>query len=388
MSRYIHFFTFSLLAIALVSTVSYAKDSLKDAISFKSQDGNFTFKPKFRIHADQANYDDDVTKLEDHFELRRLRVGFNGTVMKDWTYSYNYDFESNAGYRVKSANIGYKGFDDLKLTLGNIQQPFSLEELTSSNHITFMERSLANVFAPSYTLGATAKTWGKHWSFTGGYFEDTLANHHQNNNGGHSIAARGTFTPIDNKRLKVHLGASGVFRKVGSNQLIQYSTRPESHPANVKLLSTGSLSDVDDISTLGLEALIIKGPWLVQGEIMQSKLDRKTNTDPTFDGGYIQGSWIITGEKHRYSSKNGILKQIRPKSPYGAVELAVRYSALDLQDATVTGGEENNLTLGVNWYINRNLRLMLNYIKINASPNKNGINEDADVIQMRIQAFL
>ena len=120
---------------------------------------------------------------------------------------------------------------------------------------------------------------------------------------------------------------------------------------------------------------------------MRAELSRKNKADPTFDGGYIQGGWIVTGENYRYSGKNGSFRQIKPKSKYGAVELAVRFSTIDLEDKGVTGGEERNTTLGVNWHINQNLRIMVNYVDADASPNRNGINETADILQMRIQAY-
>ena len=382
------YFIPALLALALVSPVSLGSNAIKEATSFKSEDGNFTAKLKGRIHVDAALYDEEVTSLDDGTDLRRLRIGVLGTVMKDWIYSYNYDSESSVGYRVKDAYIGYKGFQNIKIRVGNLQQPFSLEELTSSNKITFMERSLANVFAPSYTLGAVVNTWGKHWSFAAGYFEDSLGDRHNDNDGGDSVAARVTYNPIDKKRFKIHLGASVILRNLGSGQTVSYSMEPESRTADVSLLSTGRLSDVDDITTYGLEAAVIKGPWLLQAEMMQAELDRTSKKDPTFDGGYIQAGWIVTGERYRYSGKNGAFTQIRPRSRYGAVELAVRYSTLDLEDETVTGGEENNLTLGINWHINRNLRVMANYIAADVSPNRSGVDEDVDIIQFRLQAYL
>ncbi|MEH6468482.1 MAG: OprO/OprP family phosphate-selective porin [Porticoccus sp.] len=380
-------YTLTLLVFSLVAATSYAENTLKDATSFESEDGNFTFKLKGRIHADALYFDDDVTEIDDRQKLRRLRAGFSGTVMEDWTYSYSYDTESDVGYRIKGAHIGYKGFDKVKISVGNLQQPFSLEELTSSNYIPFMERSLANTFAPSFGLGLLVKTWGDHWSFAGGYFDDNLADRHNDNEGSHSFAARVTVNPIDKSKFKVHLGASTVFRNVGSSQTVSYGARPDGHASDIKILYTGTLDDVDDTQTYGLEAALIKGPWLLQGELMRMELDRKTHADPTFDGGYIQGSWIITGEKHQYSGKNGAFKQIKPKSPYGAVEMAVRYSTVDLEDKTVTGGEGDNLTLGINWHINRNIRLMANYVQADASPNSDGIDEDIDILEFRFQAY-
>jgi phosphate-selective porin OprO and OprP len=109
--------------------------------------------------------------------------------------------------------------------------------------------------------------------------------------------------------------------------------------------------------------------------------DRSAGTNPKFGGYYIQGSWVVTGESRRYNLYNGAFQAPRPFSPLawpfgiGAWELAVRYSHTDLNykqgdDGTpgslfaVRGGEQDIWTLGVNWYLNANVRLSFNWLHI------------------------
>ena len=83
--------------------------------------------------------------------------------------------------------------------------------------------------------------------------------------------------------------------------------------------------------------------------------------------------------------KNG--KFIRPviKSDAGAWELAVRFSNLDLNDKDIQGGEEDNLSLAVNWYSSDHWRVMGNLIKVE-SVGPFG-EQNPSIAQIRIQYF-
>ena len=73
---------------------------------------------------------------------------------------------------------------------------------------------------------------------------------------------------------------------------------------------------------------------------------------------------------------------------WGALELALRFSYIDLNGGTVRGGREYDLTAGLNWYLNENTRLMFNYVRARAKdreippPIEDGI---ADILQVRFQ---
>jgi phosphate-selective porin OprO/OprP len=48
----------------------------------------------------------------------------------------------------------------------------------------------------------------------------------------------------------------------------------------------------------------------------------------------------------------------------GAWEVAYRYSYVDLNDTGINGGQMNQHTIGLNWYLNDNTRLQFNYLNI------------------------
>ena len=165
------------------------------------------------------------------------------------------------------------------------------------------------------------------------------------------------------------------------------SSKPESGLLP-SLVNTGRLADVDQTATVGAELLALRGPVTFQGEYFHMFVDRSASRpDPEFQGGYAQVSWVITGERRRYSRSLGVLGGVRPRHDWGAAEIGVRYSAIDLNDETVNGGSLRNWTVGANWYIRENLRLSANYIAVDARLRNTRQSDSPHVFQMRFQLY-
>jgi len=86
-------------------------------------------------------------------------------------------------------------------------------------------------------------------------------------------------------------------------------------------------------------------------------------------------SWFLTGEHRPYRKAGAVFDAIKPEQNafgkeggHGAWEVATRYSSIDLDDGDVDGGELGDWTVGLNWYLNPNTRLMANYILSDLSP--------------------
>ena len=75
------------------------------------------------------------------------------------------------------------------------------------------------------------------------------------------------------------------------------------------------------------------------------------------------------------------------KGKWGALELAARFSHIDLNDEMISGGKEDNITLGMNWYLYQKIRLMFNYIHARVyDREKPAVDEgDADIYAVRFQ---
>ena len=334
-----------------------------------------------RVHYDLARYSDDVTLLEDEQDFRRARLILRAAY-DDWQFRADYDVGLVDGWR--SLYVRFGGWNRVRVTAGNQVAPFSLDELSSSNDLAFLERSLASALSPAMLKGLSVRTWGDSWSATAGAFGDELSDLDRRTADGTSLVGRFTYAPIRKKRQVLHLGVAHEYRSIDSNSDVRLRARPESRLTDARLVDTGNIVGVDSLSTTGLELMAILDSVRLQTEYMRMSLDGGLN-DAVFTGGYVQASWLVTGERYRYSRSRGVPTAVRPRGDWGALEFSLRYSMLDLDDGLVAGGEQTQLTAAVSWYFNRQFRTSLNYSRYDASPNSNGIDEDGSILMFRFQ---
>ena len=118
---------------------SDVKSGTKGGVEFATYDGKFAFELGGRLMVDAAYYDEDKNHLGSGTELRRARIELEGILFSDWAYEFSVDFADGEA-DIKDAYIGYEALWPLKFFVGQFKEPFSLEELTNSKYITFMER--------------------------------------------------------------------------------------------------------------------------------------------------------------------------------------------------------------------------------------------------------
>ena len=195
----------------------------------------------------------------------------------------------------------------------------------------------------------------------------------------YNFTARVTAVPWQDEDGLLHLGIAYSYKNASS---VSYDARPESHLA-IKLVDTGDIV-ADNASLLGLEAAILLGALSVQGEYMVATPDLAAGSDPDLTGYYIAASYFLTGEQRNYKAAKGAFGRVKPSENLGAgsgaLEIAARLSNVDLSDKAVAGGELDDVTLGVNWYLNPNTRIMANYV----AADLDGVG-DVNVIETRFQ---
>jgi phosphate-selective porin OprO and OprP len=365
-----------------------------------------------------------IGDLQDGTFFRRSRPSFDGTAWEVVEFNCELALEQ-VEKSVPNFDEVWVGLQKVPfigtIRVGHIKvtQGFEGDMVSSSKAMTFMERaSYTDAFYENFATGVWAgnalfdqrATWA-----ASVYRQDNPRTNSAADfgDGSAGYSARATFLPIyecEGRQL-LHLGVSGTFRDnervdpgLVGGRVADFRARPEirdrigdfgalPNPGDGNRLIDTGIFNSSSTSILGTELFYVLGPFSVQGEYAWARAnsaalrlangdDGKSLGGPLFTGGYIQLSYFLTGENRTYDKRLGRLGSTYIASPYtpffavrgedghlawgtGAWELAARYSRTDLNDGAIQGGKEDGLTLGVNWYLNTNLKVQFEYLHNN-----------------------
>ncbi|SEM12442.1 phosphate-selective porin OprO and OprP [Pseudoxanthomonas sp. GM95] len=342
-------------------------------------DGPVTAVLGGRVNWDFASFnnDDRGTPNDDDTRFRRIWLDVSGKF-----YGFEYKAEIDlAGLQDEPGSAGIaardvyitKAFDSGILTVGQFKQYFSLDDRTSSNYGQFLERGYgASNLASTYRKGVSWQAVLPHGTWAASaYSLETIDNSRSK---GKAIGGRGTWLPLDQGTSLRHLGLSlahEAFDHPGTDgaATLRVQPGPENDLAvnsEVTLARFNAGRDTD-VDKWAVEYAEVRGPWSWQGEFIGGVYDdgaQRATVTSTY--GFV--SWFATGESRSYDRKTGRfgrIKSINHKA--GALELALRYDRMDGEQHLIGGADTIDAsteawTLGANWYLTPNLRLMVNLI--------------------------
>src|SRR5712671_2180813 len=387
-------------------------------------------------------------RLDNGVNVRRARIGVIGKFMDDWNYALIYDFggasdgfasTASAGgvpvgflpggalSGIENAYLSYTGFKPFggKLAIegGVMDLPYTLDEATSSNDMLFMERAAAGIAATNIAAGDFRSTFGGRWytdAFWAGAYvtgPTTGAIHSASsiNPPGtteqYGAIARAAGQILSGKDYSLHIGGDAQWliqpphNLIAGTQTLTLSDRPEVRIDPTALVSTGAIAGVSGAQVYSVEAAATYGPLYLQGEYFWFNVDRNAFAPlPSlqFQGGYAQAAYVLTGETRPYNPGSASYGGIAPANPFsltsggwGAWEIAGRVSTIDLNDRLaaangVAGGRQTIYTAALNWYVNRNVRFMFDYLhgdvaKQISATNAGNAGSKFDAFAMRTQ---
>jgi len=415
------------LVVSVGANVGWAHPfiiDIKGSPKIRSDDGNFEMILGGRVHLDVSSFNDDKLnpaypafgsqipgdESRNGFDFRRGWLDVSGKY-----YDLNFIVQNNFASEISPRGLlrvwASIGLGPGRLTVGQFKPHRSMEELTSSNEITMMERP-SNSSAGIYS--------GRQWligvAYQGvfadqlGYAVDVMSLTRIGMPiAGSSYGGRLYWAPRQREGDTLHFGLSysrdmPADRSLTVRAIDVYGGRrgfTQSYGvAGAAMGPSGNRSQ----STLSLEAAYALGPVTLQGEYAAVKLDNThlltgAQRDSHVQAYYVQASWFVTGERTVYQKELGVFRKPKQFGKWGAVEIAARYDAIENRDQSLvadpcgTGTSKCRtqvLTLGLNWYVRKGVRLMLNYYLTknaigNAGPGTPNRTDTPSVISFRTQ---
>jgi len=347
----------------------------KGGLEVKTASGEYSFRIGGRVHFNYNQYDgvfnsqedtriimgtnrtlggpaaDDGDSASDYF-FRRTRIHVRGVIKKDWAFYTQLDFGDDGDVDYKNVHLTYKGWEFADLRIGHFKVPIGMSNLTSSNNVTVIERSIANnAFTQSEQIAAQISKAHKRWTWA-------LALAPNNDADDAEVQYAWTFRATGNFEFGrdgiMHVGSAVTLQDFEDTDGFRISQRPEMRKASSRVATPRF--NVKEAAIFTLEWAMTQGPLHAQAEVFNASYEGDADYD--FDGYYVQAGWIIGGTRP-YSK--GVLRRVKNTRDTGALELFFRLSSVDLSDNNA-GNEADITTLGLNWYFNSNVRVGLNYV--------------------------
>jgi phosphate-selective porin OprO/OprP len=377
------------LIAAGFSTAALADSAeTKGGLTVKTDDGRFEMKIGGRFHIDAYAFDGCSVNSVDcpngtdvgGMFMRRGYLTTTGK-MYGWKYKHEFDLAASSSNPQATWREAWVSTEALggEIMIGQFKPFRSMEELTSSNEILMMERPYSSASALYAGGGVGSRQFqmgvGYKLPFSFGQWGLSVYNLHSIGaaaNEGVGASTRLTFLPVESERANVHLGlvygqddanrsGTGTPLTVGVGSATLAGRTSSTQVVSPTQGGFGSAAAGESQTTYSAEAAASFGPGFLQAEYANSTLAQAAGTpDQDVTSYYLQGSFFITGETKPYKKDRATFGSPKPNNESGAWEITARYDFIENGDAA-TKPEATQITAGVNYYINPNVRLMLNY---------------------------
>ncbi len=366
------------------------------------------FKADWGIFGQDATNIAAVGDVQDGADFRRARLNAHGDIWNDIGFMMEFDFAFPGRPNFMDVYLDIRNTRLGTLRFGQWRHSIGMDGLTSAKELTFLERALPFAFLPFRQIGMGAFNHTEDetltWAISAFRFPTDAFGGNVGDNGGYGMATRITYAPWiteDGHRL-VHMGAAYSFGDPANNR-VRYRNQPEFFsgetggadlvpagvPSNVPaFVDTGPIS-TNNFNLFSAEAGLVLGSLYMQSEVIHAVVNQIGGPLVSFSGAYAYAGYFLTGEVRPYNRKNGVFGRVKPLHDFdaggwGAWELAARWSYIDLNDANIAGGRMNNVTGGVNWYLNPRTKFQFNYIHAFLDDPTFG-KSNADIVAFRGQ---
>ena len=355
-----------------------------NGLNVSSGDTNFAFALHGLLQVDNRSFfKDGGINGNDSFLLRRARPIFQGTVYRDFDFMFVPDFAGST-VQIIDAYLNYRYQPWLQLRAGKFKPPVGLEQLQSDRFNLFNERSLATALTPGRDIGF--QLWGDvadgRLSYAVGIFNGVADGRNSGNadfEDHHEFVGRVFVQPFKKTSVtflqELGLGVAGSWGNISSNSTglangFVTDGQQSFFAYTNNVVASGNHWRLSPQAYYYYGPLGLMGEYVISDQRVQRTVGANVFTaDLQNTAWQISAGWVLTGEAATYTG-------VTPKHPFdlssgqwGALQLVGRFAELDLDKATfptfsnpgVSASSAQSWAVGLNWYLNKNLRLNTSY---------------------------
>lgn len=377
----------------------------KDGFFIKSADGGYVFKLRGLVQFDGKFFNgDDEVPFTDVFEMRRVRPIIEGTVWKWFDFRLAPDFGTGRSQLI-DAYVDTRFKAPVRIRVGKFKAPIGLERLQSDADTMFLEPSQVTNLVPVRDIGLMV--WGEPWegrlAYAIGVFNGVVdgGNADTDTNNGKDAAARIFVRPFTTSKTAALAGLGfGVSASTGTATGITGNTGLPVYrsPGLQTYFAYRSAAVADGThSRLVPQLYWYWGRFGLMSEYGRSDQEVTLGADTeslSHHASQVSATFMLTDDAASYTTITPKRSIGAGQGGFGAVELAVRWSELVLDEATfpiyadpeVSANHATQRAVGVNWYLNRNIRIGVNYSQTSYEGGAvSGDREDEHLLQSRFQ---
>jgi phosphate-selective porin OprO/OprP len=325
---------------------------------------------KARFQGDLRKSEAPIRGDEDGgIDIARRRIGIEGRAARVFEYEAEYELGL---HQWRDVYLDYRQFTTVQVRAGMFKVPLGLEENTSATNLDFIYRTRISArLAPGRDRGVSVhgRILNDRVTYEGGVFRNDGENARPSNSarvfGNRTSAARVVAHPFRR--------SNSVWSSLQAGGAVTRSDVPLGFPAvRARTVFGASFFDSDvwvqgRRQRTGLEARWRPGRFSIQSEYIRLTDERRGQSVEDGDlsplvaqGWYISGTYGLTRKRHRL----------------GRIEASARYETLTFGSGnhseepstsaradTVLGNSDRVTTVGVNWHVNRWLKLQANVIR-------------------------
>ena len=360
-----------------------------DGFSITSADKSFRLKVGGYAQADgKTFYDDPTHSLNGGFSVRRARLKLDGTVGRF------IDFRLAPEFGNGSVSL-YDAFADVKfqpysvLRGGKFKSPLGLEVLQEDTDLSLIERSLVSDLLPSRDVGFEVYGgFGGRFTYQAAILNgapDASNTADIDSNKGRDVVGRVFFTPFAKSGSRVLDGLGFGLGVSTGHENTTPSPFKSSGGQNTFFSYVAAAQANGNRVRYSPQLYYYKGPFGLLAEYAEENQRISAviggvpvAQDLSNHAWQVTGSWVITGEKKTYKavtpSKRFETDIAQKGHGFGAWEVAGRYAELNVDPTTFTAGFADPTksaeaarawAIGLNWYLNKNVKLAGNYEQTN-----------------------